>query len=232
MTDSALGGSVGGTCDGTSEAVGSDPDSHRTTHVLIDGVLFHDITRTCNAASHMECLFVQGASYVTIRNSQLRNCDGMDMSFHSINSATPPDNVLIENNWFDHLGGTSIIPLGHGPGGDELHPPLQLLPLSVLRRRDGHMDELQRSREHQPDEPVGVRCRPQLLAQRLGQHDLRRHRRAGGARLRERRSLRPSSCHRLGRRQRRRSAQYPGKDIDGQSRPMGSAPDAVADEEG
>ena len=77
--------------------------------MLIDGVLFHDVTRSCNTASHIECLFVQGASYVTIRNSKFRNCDVMDMFFHSINGATPPDNVVIENNWFDDPGGNSIM---------------------------------------------------------------------------------------------------------------------------
>jgi hypothetical protein len=98
---SLLGGSVGGTCDGTSGTVGSGSSSGRAVNILIDGVHFHDITRTCApAGSHVECLFVQESSYVTVQNSSFTNCSVMDMFFHEIGGGGDPDHVTLQNNTF------------------------------------------------------------------------------------------------------------------------------------
>jgi hypothetical protein len=98
---SLLGGSVGGTCDGTSGTVGSGSSTGRAVNILIDGVHFHDITRTCApAGSHVECLFVQESSYVTVQNSSFTNCSVMDMFFHAIGGGADPDHVVLQNNTF------------------------------------------------------------------------------------------------------------------------------------
>jgi hypothetical protein len=101
---SLYGGSVGGSCDGTSETIGGGSATARSTNILIDGVRFHDVTRSCNPTSHVECLFVQEASYVTIRNSSFTNCDVMDMFFHAIAGGADPDHVVLQNNTFATTG--------------------------------------------------------------------------------------------------------------------------------
>jgi hypothetical protein len=100
-----VGGDVGGTCDGTSGTIGSGDSAFRVSHVLIDGVRFHDITRACNPTSHVECLFVQELSYLTIQNSTFANCDIMDIFFHAIGGGHDPDHVVLKGNHFGKTGG-------------------------------------------------------------------------------------------------------------------------------
>ena len=97
---SLLGGSVGGTCMGYSATVGSGVKTGRAVNILIDGVHFHDITRDCNASAHVECLFVQESSYVTIQNSSFTNCGIMDVYVHEIGGGGDPDHIIIQNNSF------------------------------------------------------------------------------------------------------------------------------------
>jgi hypothetical protein len=230
---SIIGGSVGGTCDGTSETVGNDPDSQRTTHVLIDGVLFHDITRACNTSSHIECLFVQGASYVTIRNSKFRDCDVMDMFFHSINGATPPDNVVIENNWFDDPGGYSIM-FRSDTGQVLTNYTLRYNSFlsSFFAEGPGTWTNFDVVGNISPMNPwacvTGITYSHNVFSNTTcGPSDLQAAPgfvNPGGFDL----HLAPGSAAiDTG-----DPAQYPHKDIDGRSRPMGSAPDAGAHEAG
>jgi hypothetical protein len=73
------------------------------TNILIDGVEFHDWTRS-NSSVHTECLQIAGGNGVTIRNSVFRNCAVFALSITEYNGSGPPRNYLIENNVF----GTSI----------------------------------------------------------------------------------------------------------------------------
>jgi hypothetical protein len=95
-----IGGSVGPSCDGESATVGAaDQSSERSTEILIDGVRFHDITRACApAGSHVECLFVQETTGITIERSSFANCDIMDIFFHRIGITGDPRNVVIRHN--------------------------------------------------------------------------------------------------------------------------------------
>jgi hypothetical protein len=72
------------------------------TRILIDGVTFHDYTRT-NPAAHDECLQVFPASHLTIRRSTFRNCAIMDLLISGYGDLQPHD-ILIENNVFDRPG--------------------------------------------------------------------------------------------------------------------------------
>jgi hypothetical protein len=95
-----VGGSVGPSCDGESATVGAaDQSTERSTQILIDGVKFHDITRSCApAGSHVECLFVQETTGITIENSSFTTCDIMDIFFHRIGVTGDPRDVVIRRN--------------------------------------------------------------------------------------------------------------------------------------
>jgi hypothetical protein len=98
-----IGGSVGPSCDGESATVGAAGGSSiRATDILIDGVKFHDITRSCApAGSHVECLFVQETTGITIENSSFTGCDIMDIFFHRIGVTGDPRDVILRGNTLD-----------------------------------------------------------------------------------------------------------------------------------
>jgi hypothetical protein len=93
-----LGGSVGGTRD-TKPQIGAWPPGTRARNILIDGVTFHDVTRS-GAGVHVECLLVAGIDGLVVRNSRFRNCGVFDLSIGEMNDSGPPRNILIENNFF------------------------------------------------------------------------------------------------------------------------------------
>jgi hypothetical protein len=72
------------------------------TNILIDGVTFHDYSRT-NAAAHDECLEVFPAHNITIRRSTFRNCAIIDLLIGGYNGQVSRA-VLVENNFFDRPG--------------------------------------------------------------------------------------------------------------------------------
>ena len=75
------------------------PAGSPISNIVIDGVDFHDWTRT-SAAVHTECLQIAGGDWMTIRNSTFRNCAVMDLSITEYNGSGPPQNYTIENNVF------------------------------------------------------------------------------------------------------------------------------------
>src|SRR5256885_13929420 len=93
-----IGGSVGGTRD-TKPQIGAWPPGTRARNILIDGVTFHDVTRS-GAGVHVECLLVAGIDGLVVRNSRFRNCGAFDLSIGEMNDSGPPRNILIENNFF------------------------------------------------------------------------------------------------------------------------------------
>jgi hypothetical protein len=98
-----IGGSVGGIQDYKPQ-IGSWPPGTENRNIVIDGVRFHDITRT-NSSVHIECLLVGGVDGLVIRNSRFENCDVFDVSIAELNGSPPVQNVLIENNFFDAANG-------------------------------------------------------------------------------------------------------------------------------
>jgi chitodextrinase len=80
----------------------------RAHDILIDGTTWQNYS-ICAAGDHTECLQFEPADNVTIRNAIFRRCDTITVNFaddlagESLSAAgTPaPDNVLIENSFFD-----------------------------------------------------------------------------------------------------------------------------------
>jgi chitodextrinase len=79
----------------------------RAHGILIDGTLWQNFAR-CTTGDHTECLQVEPADDMTVRNSTFKNCDTIVVNFANdlanSNSAAgfrAPNNILIENNFFD-----------------------------------------------------------------------------------------------------------------------------------
>src|SRR3989442_8854734 len=75
--------------------------------ILIDGTLWQNFAR-CTGSDHTECLQAEPADDLTIRNSTFEKCDTIVVNLANdlanSNSAAgyrAPNNVLIENNFFD-----------------------------------------------------------------------------------------------------------------------------------
>jgi hypothetical protein len=87
--------------------------------ILFDGVYFHDI-KMSRPSDHLECLHVQDADGLTIRNSRFQECDTFDALI--MGSRAPLQNVLIENNWFepstDSFGGNAYYGLSIRSGSN------------------------------------------------------------------------------------------------------------------
>jgi chitodextrinase len=95
---SVIGGSVGPMVN-VKPQFGNWPSGTDNYNILVDGVWFHDITRT-DPTVHVECLLVTGVIGFTLRNSRFSNCDVFDLSIGEMNGSDPPSNLLIENNFF------------------------------------------------------------------------------------------------------------------------------------
>jgi hypothetical protein len=100
---SVIGGSVGGTVD-TKSQFGNWPLGTNNRNILVDGVTFHDVTRSSSGV-HVECLLVGGTNGFVLRNSRFSNCDVFDVSIGQMNDSSPPSNVTVENNFFGGSNG-------------------------------------------------------------------------------------------------------------------------------
>lgn len=98
-----LGGSVGGLVD-TKPQFGAWPPNTTNRNIVVDGVTFHDVTRSGDY-QHVECLLVAGIDGLVIRNSRFYNCDVFDVSIGEMNGSGPPRNITIENNFFGAANG-------------------------------------------------------------------------------------------------------------------------------
>lgn len=101
---SFIGGSVGPSADENSRIASNGPATVASPkNILIDGVDFHDFTVTPGSGAHVECLQVWAVDGLTIRNSTFRNCEVFDIFLQKLpeGAAATPSNILIENNFFD-----------------------------------------------------------------------------------------------------------------------------------
>ncbi len=100
INTSVIGGSYGPSANTYSFISATAPGAPVPTNILIDGVTFHDYTRT-TPDGHTECLHAVSVQTFTIRNSRFINCAVMDL-FLTINpnSPLPFRNLTIENNFF------------------------------------------------------------------------------------------------------------------------------------
>jgi hypothetical protein len=79
----------------------------RANHILIENSTWQNYAR-CTTADHTECLQVEPADDITLRGNVFKQCDTITINFANdlanSNSAAgfrAPNNVLIENNFFD-----------------------------------------------------------------------------------------------------------------------------------
>jgi hypothetical protein len=100
---SVLGGTIGPTVDNASQIKGCYECRYAPQNITVDGVTFHDFTRT-NPAQHMECLHVYPAQNLTIRNSRFFNCAIMDLFLENYGRGGDLRDITIENNVFDTPG--------------------------------------------------------------------------------------------------------------------------------
>jgi hypothetical protein len=100
---SVLGGSVGPGVDFHPMIASADGVTTPPREIVVDGVLFHDWTRS-NDGVHTECLQIGGGDGVVIRNSRFRNCHVMDLHVTHFGAAPMTRNVTVENNFFSAAG--------------------------------------------------------------------------------------------------------------------------------
>ena len=96
---SVVGGAVGPTVD-VHPQFAAWPEGTHLENVLVDGVTFHDVSRT-SEEFHVECLQIAGGVGVTVRNSRFTRCAIFDLSLTEYNGSGPPTDVVIENNVFE-----------------------------------------------------------------------------------------------------------------------------------
>jgi chitodextrinase len=95
---SVIGGSYGPSVDAKPQ-VAAWPDTIEPENILIDGVTFHDYTRS-DATVHMECLQFGAGNGLTVRGSRFIHCDIFNVFFGHFGATPPPRNITVENNFF------------------------------------------------------------------------------------------------------------------------------------
>lgn len=93
-----IGGSYGPAVDDKPQ-VAAWPDDIEPRNILIDGVSFHDFTRSSGAV-HTECLQFGSGNGLILRNSRFRHCDIMNVHFGHWGATPDPRNIVVENNFF------------------------------------------------------------------------------------------------------------------------------------
>jgi hypothetical protein len=96
---SVLGGDVGPYENGASEVKSCAGCTSPPHDIVVDGVRFHDYTRTNE--THVECLHVYPVDGMIVRNSRFERCAIIDLGFFQYGPAGASHNLLIENNFFD-----------------------------------------------------------------------------------------------------------------------------------
>jgi hypothetical protein len=209
------------------------------TNILFDGVDFHDWHS--QAGEHVECLQILGGDGITIRNSVFRSCgtanggQGATADLHLQAYGTPaPKNILLENNFF-YPGGNMFPIQGEDFANFDLRynsisGPILIydVPSSPGTGMDFVGNVMQASACTPQNNGVPINWRYNVIfgGSKCGSTDKAAaagfvnansnlHLAAGSAALN---AGDPTS--------------YPGRDIDGQGRPAGGAPDAGADEAG
>jgi hypothetical protein len=101
---SFIGGSIGPSPDENNRIASNGTSTTASPeNILFDGVKFHDFTLSPGSSAHVECLQVWAVNGLTIRNSTFRNCEVFDIFLQKLpgGAAATPSNILIENNFFD-----------------------------------------------------------------------------------------------------------------------------------
>jgi hypothetical protein len=236
---SIIGGEITcGTCNYHSH-IQNASDGHPPTNILWDGVNFHDWAS--QAGEHVECLQILGGDNVTIRNSIFKNCGtangglGATADLHIAWVATGTamtKNILLENNFFYASGNPYAIQMDDYANIDLRNNSISG-PIMIWDRSgpgtgiDITGNILRASPCTAESNGVPINWRYNVIqGGTCGSTD--KNAAAGFIDANNNLHLATSSAAiNAG-----DPATFPATDIDGQGRPMGSAPDAGADEAG
>ena len=229
---SILGGSVGPTADYDSQIKVynfSAPVASR--NILVDGVYFHDATLSPGSDSHVECLQIYGSENVTVRNSKFFNC-AHHVIFIDAEPFSTLRNITVENNMGDRVRVGYYSFRAGGPGACEnvvfrynsSPTPLGIVCLGGTGSGNRFVGNVSPYAPGQCRSYVtyrynvwsGASCSSTDLNAPSGFRD------ANGFDLR---LATGSAAINRG-----DPADYPARDVDGDPRPAGGAPDAGADE--
>jgi hypothetical protein len=203
-------------------------------NLVFDGVTIKNFRKAPGSDDHVDCLHVLSGRGITVRNSRFQNCEHFDILFTVFLGYTPQD-ILIENNFFDCCGsGYYSVQLGGGHGESFQNVLIRnnSANKSITPGTDNSVSNVRFVANNVPDIPgckrPGIVSRYNVLhgaASLCGANDklvpsgflnpaaLDLHLRATAA---ARDAGDPSD--------------HPATDIDGEPRPQGAAPDAGADE--
>jgi hypothetical protein len=245
---SIVGGSVGPSVD-DNNIIGSNGTSTTNSprNIRIEGVDFHDFTLSAGSSAHVECLQVWAAQRLYIRGNKFRNCEVFDIFLQKLpdGQAATPHDITIENNFMDCCrSGFYSIRLADHPGTSWKNVMIRNNSMNKAINPDGGvpysnvkiLNNIAPKLDFYTGATGGTSPKPAGLTAdynvwysgaKIGTHDqvapsgfvnpaaFDFHLLAGAAAINH---GSPQSS--------------PAKDIDGQARPMGSAPDAGADEKG
>jgi hypothetical protein len=224
-----------GPSENVSSVIGPGNDCAGPPHqVLLDRVTMHDYRSSPFNSVHMECLSVDGVQGLTIRNSRFRRCEDFDIL---IKPDLDTSRLTLENNWFDMpspdgyyavrfsnpesgVRFTDVLVRNNSFGGPlNFEPPGPALAyddVDVIANLGGRSPCVDDIRWAHNVWSAGDRCGPADRVAAAGFRDAKQfdlHLVPGSAAVD---AGDPTS--------------FPARDIDGERRPQGKAPDAGADE--
>jgi hypothetical protein len=223
-----LGGSVGPGVD-YHPIIGAD-DAVPPRNILIDGVRFHDWTRSSDSV-HIECLQIAAGDGVTVQRSRFENCDVMNVHVTHWGETPLTRNVTLENNFFGEAGGGYYAIQANAFENLLIRNNSLLQPIVIFTEQGpgtnvrvvGNVGPMQQSGcenrvVYRHNVWTNARCDPTDRRAPSGFRD--------PAGLDLRLKLGSAAIDRGD------PTSYPAADIDGERRPKGRAPDAGADELG
>lgn len=111
-----IGGDIGPGVNYNPEIKAATGSSVAPRRILIDGVRFHDWTRT-DPKAHVECLHVMTVDGLIVRRSRFSDCEAFDILFTRYGLAGPPRHVVVEGNRMDCCRSGYYALLIAGPDG-------------------------------------------------------------------------------------------------------------------
>jgi hypothetical protein len=231
-------GGVYGPFDNSSNSIApeSPNDPQIPRNILLDGVTIHGFHRT-DGVSHVDCLQSWGVDGLTIRRSVFYDCEHFDILLTVDSVKGAPTNVLIENNFLDCCrSGFFSVYLGDQDGesfsnvvvrNNSSNKPIGIGPDNRTIANLTFVGNVAPSFQGCGRTGVKADYNVWYAGTKCGAHDI-------VARAGFRSGLRHNFHLRGGAAAINKAdpADFPRTDIDGQRRPIGSTPDAGADEQG
>jgi hypothetical protein len=243
---SFIGGSAGPSVDDNNRIASNGTSTTASpTNILIDSMRIHDFTLSPGSAAHVECLQVWAVNGLTIRNSHFSNCEVFDVFLQKLPGGVgpTPSNILIENNFMQCCrSGYYAIRLADHPGTQwqnvtirnnsfdkEINPDggVPYANVKIVGNIAPRLSFFSGASGAEAPKPAGISVDNNVWysGSKVGADDLVApsgytntaagdlHLKPGAAAI--------NSGH---------PTDHPATDIDGDTRPFGSAPDAGADE--